>query len=216
MQIKNISSLVKKGKVFYEEYSDTIRKVSDYILTSRKDADESNPLAEEVPIQSDASNAEALSADNVQEKTFAAADNYFDENTDLLLATVRSGIKSPQEATAAVVALCSVANETIKYVADQETRQVEIKAQSDVAIARINAASEIIKTYLDKTFDERSAIFAKQFECVDQALKSGDNVMLSTALNSINSLAASSPFKNLADISQVSTALSDATTVWDI
>ena len=75
---------------------------------------------------------------------------------------------------------------------------------------------EAIKEYLEKTFDERSAIFAKQFECVDAALREGNTEMLAITLNSINSLAASSPFKNLADINQVQQALSDSDTEWDI
>lgn len=69
----------------------------------------------------------------------------------------------------------------------------------DTAIAQINAMKECVQTYLEKTFDERSAIFAKQFEVVDAALLSGNNEMLASSLNSINALAASSPFKNLAD-----------------
>jgi len=51
---------------------------------------------------------------------------------------------------------------------------------------------------------------------VDAALRTGNNEMLAMSLNSINSLAASSPFKNLADINQVQQALGDSDTEWDI
>ena len=112
--------------------------------------------------------------------------------------------------------LTQVSNETIKYVAEQETKREEIRAERDVAIERIHAMSDNIKLYLEKTFDERSAIFAKQFECVDAALRDGNTEMLALTLNSINSLAASSPFKNLADINQVQQALGDSSTEWDI
>ena len=117
---------------------------------------------------------------------------------------------------AAISTLAQVSNETIKYVAEQETKREEIRAERDVAIARINAMSDSIKLYLEKTFDERSAIFSKQFEAVDEALRTGNTEMLALTLNSINSLAASSPFKNLADIGQVQQALTDGNTEWDI
>ena len=86
----------------------------------------------------------------------------------------------------------------------------------DTAIAQINAMKECVQAYLEKTFDARSAIFAKQFDVVDAALSSGDNEMLASGLNSINALAASSPFKNLADIAAVKQSLSSSDTEWDI
>ena len=68
---------------------------------------------------------------------------------------------------------------------------------------------DILKQYLEKSFDERSAIFMKQFEVVDQALAKGDNTMLSARLTAINELAASNPFKALADINSVQQMLTD-------
>lgn len=126
------------------------------------------------------------------------------------------GFSNPEAVYDALATLTEVARDTVKFVAEQETKQVEIEAQRDVAIAQINATSALIKDYLEKTFDERSAIFAKQFECVDEALKTGNTDMLAMTLNSINSLAASSPFKNLADIGQVRQALNEGNTEWDI
>ncbi len=67
-----------------------------------------------------------------------------------------------------------------------------------------------------KTFDERSAIFSKQFEVVDEALRTGNTEMLALSLQSINALAAQSPFKSLADIGQVKQALTAGDTEWDI
>ena len=49
----------------------------------------------------------------------------------------------------------------------------------------------------------------KQFEVIDQALAKGDNTMLSAGLTAINELAASSPFKALADINSVQQMLTD-------
>lgn len=147
----------------------------------------------------------------------AEEDTFFEDKLGDLMDTVKNtNPTNPQEVMAAIAALTQVSNETIQYVAEQETKREEIRAERDVAIARIHAMSDNIKLYLEKTFDERSAIFAKQFECVDAALREGNTEMLAMTLNSINSLAASSPFKNLADINQVQQALSDGGTEWDI
>lgn len=147
-------------------------------------------------------------------------DTFFEDSTGKLRAVIKSaadgGFQDPGELMAALNALGEVANETVKYVAEQETKQEEIRAKRDVAIAQINATSEYIKAYLDKTFDERSTIFSKQFEVLDEALRTGNTEMLAMSLQSINALAAQSPFKSLADIGQVQQALSAGDTEWDI
>ena len=147
-------------------------------------------------------------------------DTFFEDITSKLSDAVKSaaegGFQNPEEVVAALTALGEVASDTVKYVAEQETKQEEILAQRDVAIAQIRATSECIKTYLDKTFDERSAIFGKQFEVVDEALRTGNTEMLAMSLQSINALAAQSPFKSLADIGQMKQALTSGNTEWDI
>lgn len=155
---------------------------------------------------------EEVDAEIVEEK-----DTFFEDKLDSLLDTVKNTNPSnPEEVLAAISALTQVSNETIQYVAEQETKREEIRSKRDVAIERIHAMSDNIKLYLEKTFDERSSIFAKQFECVDAALRDGNTEMLALTLNNINSLAASSPFKNLADINQVQKALGEEGTEWDI
>ena len=125
-------------------------------------------------------------------------------------------ITNPQEVSNALQTLASVAVETIKYSEEQETKREEIRARRDVAIAQVSAMRDAVQLYLEKSFDERSVLFAKQFECVDAALKAGDNDMLAICLNNINALAASSPFKALADVGQVQKALTSSETEWDI
>lgn len=148
------------------------------------------------------------------------SDNSFEETLSKLEKVVKpimkDGAMTPQQAMLAVQTLQNVAIETIKYTEEQKTRREEIRAMKDVAIARIQSMRECVQDYLNKTFDERSEIFAKQFDCVDAALKSGDNEPLTVSLNSINSLAASSPFKNLADLAQVQKSLISSDTEWDI
>ena len=148
------------------------------------------------------------------------ADDSFDESLSTLedAASIAfdGRITNPQEVCKALETLASVAVDTIKYSEEQETKREEIRARRDVAIAQVSAMRDAVQTYLEKSFDERSILFAKQFECVDAALKAGDNDMLAISLNNINALAASSPFKALADINQVQKALTSSETEWDI
>lgn len=147
-------------------------------------------------------------------------DTFFEDNTakltNVLKDAAQCGFTDPASVMAAIGALGEVANDTVKYVEEQETKREGVRAQRDVAIAQINATTQCIKDYLDKTFDERSSIFAKQFEAVDEALRTGNTDMLAMILQSINALAAQSPFKNLADIGQVKQALTDGNAEWDI
>ncbi len=146
-------------------------------------------------------------------------DTFFEDNLNTLydasMNAVRN-IKNPEEVLKALNTLQVVANDTIKYAEMQETKRVEINAQKEVAIEKIKTIGDAIKTYLEKTFDERSSIFAKQFEVVDAALKNGNLEMLAMSLNSINNLAAQSPFKALADMASVQKNLLETNTEWDI
>ncbi len=146
-------------------------------------------------------------------------DTFFEDKRDELLDAAKQGVMNlhnPEEVLSALCKLQSVANETIKYAEEQETKRVEIIAKKDVAIEKIKVIESCIKDYLEKTFDERRSIFEKQFECVDSALKTGNLELLALSLNSINSLAAQSPFKALADVVAVQKNLLDTNTEWDI
>ena len=146
-------------------------------------------------------------------------DTFFEDKRDELVDAAKRGLmnlNNPEEVLNALCKLQSVANETIKYTEEQETKRVEINAKKEVAIEKIKTIERCIKDYLDKTFDERRSIFAKEFECVDAALKTGNLELLSVSLSSINSLAAQSPFKALADVAAVQKNLLDTNTEWDI
>ena len=209
LDLSKVSNIVSSAAGLYSEVTN---------VTSSVPEDEASAL----PTEADAiEDIMVLDNDNDMEMADVVDDEDFfhdsmDKLSDSLSAAAESGFTDPQAVVDALRALTEVASDTVKYVAEQETKQEEIRAQRDVAIAKINATTACIKEYLDKTFDERSAIFAKQFECVDVALRTGNNEMLAMSLNSINSLAASSPFKNLADINQVQQALGDGETEWDI
>lgn len=124
--------------------------------------------------------------------------------------------ETPADITKAIDIYVNSAAEVAKFVEEQKTKREAIRAHSSMVIARINAVSDIIKAYLDKTFDERKVIFEKQFECVDRALETGNIEMLSMSLGSINHLASTSPFKALSDLTTVKTMLQNPDAEFDI
>lgn len=104
---------------------------------------------------------------------------------------------------------------TIRYCEEQHTRREEIAQSANVRITQINRMTELIKEYLDKTFDERGQLFDSYFSVLDRAMTDGDVELMSQTLAAINSLAVSSPFKDLADIGNVAKSLSEGSE-WDI
>lgn len=126
-----------------------------------------------------------------------------------VMGAIKMDFSSPEAAKESFDRFVSVAGEVAKFTELQKTKRTQILADAEVAIKKVEAMRDVLKDYLAKSFDERSAIFMKQFEVVDKALETGDNAMLSAGLSSINELAASSPFKALADINSVQQMLSD-------
>ena len=102
--------------------------------------------------------------------------------------------------------------EVAKFCEEQRTKRVEIRANAQVAIHQIDAVREFLQSYLDKTFDERRMLFAKEFEIVDKCLATGNVQALAVSLNAITDLAKSSPFKALADIKSVKNAIENHST----
>lgn len=119
----------------------------------------------------------------------------------------------------AVSALALMGTEIAKAVQAcqvEETKRVEIRSRMEVEVTRINAISHLLSDYLNKTFDERAELFDNYFAVLDKAITSGDSDLMAATLGSINSLAAQSPFKNLADLSAVQQQLGQSDTLWDI
>ena len=214
----DVMNVANKAKEIYEE---DLKGV----ITGFQNADindKENPKDDE---SSDDLNDENVEEDVIDVQTgplikkSEPQDTFFFFNRDELIDATKKGLmnlNNPEEVLNALCKLQSVANETIRYTEEQETKRVEINAKKDVAIENIKIIERCIKDYLDKTFDERRSIFTKEFECVDAALKTGNLELLSMSLNSINSLAAQSPFKALADVAAVQKNLLDTNTEWDI
>ena len=228
-KLDSLLGLVKIGQKLYTEYGETVVSLANS-LKRRNQAnvvESSEVLVDEIQEETAIANVEEAAVPSVQKPTdikgyraeVEADDSFHDTLAtleDAVSFVYKGGPKSPEDVERALRILGEVAQDTIKYAEEQETRREEIRAMRDTAIAQINAMKECVQTYLEKTFDERSAIFAKQFDVVDSALLSGDNEMLASGLNSINALAASSPFKNLADVTAVQKSLTSSDTEWDI
>ncbi len=228
-KLDSLLGLVKKGQKLFNEYGGTVRSFADSIRKSApaSDAEISDASVDDIPEEKAIAKVDDKAVTSIDKPTDIKgyrdeieSDDSFHETLatleDAVSFVYKGGLKNPQDVERALSILGEVAQDTIKYAEEQETEREEIRAMRDTAIAQINAMKECVQAYLEKTFDERSAIFAKQFDVVDAALSSGDNEMLASGLNSINALAASSPFKNLSDIAAVKKSLSSSDTEWDI
>ncbi|MEG3839852.1 hypothetical protein [Microcoleus sp. herbarium14] len=103
-----------------------------------------------------------------------------------------------------------------KIVAEQErTKRRGIEAWEKATIADIQAKRDALIEYLECSFDERAKNFKFLFEKVDEAIAIGDNNQLTLAMTSITEIAKSSPFKDLANLTSVRTALDDPDHEWE-
>lgn len=122
---------------------------------------------------------------------------------------------SPEQMLKFVFHLTKQVYEVQKFCEVQETKRQQINAIRAVKVKEIQAQKEVLMSYLEKSFDERKANFAKLFAVVDQAMVSNNNEQLALALHSINLLAADSPFKALRSVEETKKALEDKNHEWD-
>ena len=163
--------------------------------------------------------SKTLPADNEEEDILQedeAMESEYKESESLELAITGVGyLKVPGDVTAMIGEMARQANETMRFCEEQKTIRTEIRANAAVEITKINAMADMVRDYLKRSFDERAGLFDNYFSVLDKALESGDNTLVAQTLQSINSLASSSPFKDLADIGKVSTMLAEGGE-WDI
>lgn len=126
-----------------------------------------------------------------------------------------NAIQSPREVVDVVLGLVMMAGEVRKFEEAQVTKRVGIAAERDIAIANIKAQQELLKNYLNKSFDERAENFKSLFVVVDDALESDNMTALAMGLESVVKLAVSSPFKDLRTIQETASALADPDHEWD-
>lgn len=125
---------------------------------------------------------------------------------------VKSGKPGPAQMLELTRFFVDKSADVAKFCEEQKTKRAAIRANAQVAIHQIDSVRNFLQYYLDKSFDERRMIFAKEFEVVDKCLETGDTQKLAVALNAITNLATSSPFKALADIKGVRNAIESHST----
>lgn len=94
------------------------------------------------------------------------------------------------------------------------TKRAEIEAKKKKQLAEIEAKRQIFLDYLDRAFAERAENFRRLFDAVDSAVANRDNEQLGMALNSINELAKTTPFKDLIDINRTKELLAEPGHEW--
>lgn len=107
------------------------------------------------------------------------------------------------------------AGEVRKFEEVQKTQRTDIAARRDIAIANIEVQKEVLKSYLDKSFDERKENFNKLFSVIDHALETNNMQELAVTLQGLLTLASISPFKDLQTVEATATALADPNHEWD-
>lgn len=158
-------------------------------------------------------NSNRTSSENIvlHENMTEEEENAFLEQQQKKLTHLPTG--SPKEVMETIRALGEAASDAIKFCELQETKREGIRAQRDLMIERIDRTADLIKDYLDKTFDERRYQFDKYFTMIDRAIETGDQNLLALSLQNINQLSASSPFK---DLKTIGDAINNPNTEWDI
>lgn len=154
---------------------------------------------------------------NNREKVVVKAENDFDDQVRRdLVGTVKSiAAGNPAEAAQVLKRFVEVAGDVAKFTEQQKTIRKDIEAKRDKDIAQIQAQKEIIMKYLDKSFDERKENFSKLFQVIDHAISNNNMQQLAMGLDSINQLAATSPFKALATLESTNEAIKDKNHIWD-
>lgn len=105
--------------------------------------------------------------------------------------------------------------ESINGIQKERTRQTELRLSASVEIARIHSTRDVLRDYLERSFDERRANFDKLFERVDAAIAAGNVELVSATLHAVVTLAQSSPFKALTDHASTRAALQEKGKTWD-
>ncbi len=91
--------------------------------------------------------------------------------------------------------------QNVKTVKEQEaTKREFIRANRDVALARIKSQREILELYLTKTFKERKAVIENSFRILDEGIASGNDKAIDAAMTMIVNTVQTSPLQGVKEI----------------
>ena len=212
--IKNATAIMQEESNLLSKGAKLVNLASSVYNESK---DDTSALATPIDVAAENQTSE-IPEDEIAQ--FSSEEDYTEEeqyNDDSSCASVSFfPIETASEAVSALAAMGTEIAKAVQACQMEETKRTEIKAKMEVEVTRINAISKLLSDYLDKTFDERSELFDNYFRVLDKAIEAGDTALMSATLGSINSLAAQSPFKNLADFATVQQQLGQSGTEWDI
>lgn len=88
-------------------------------------------------------------------------------------------------------------------VAEQEkTNRAKIESNKMQALEAIRSQRELITLLINRTFDERGQVLAKQFEALDHALANGNIDIVQASLTGMVTVIQTSPFKTVQEMQQ--------------
>ncbi len=135
------------------------------------------------------------------------------------MTTVKTGKILPPKGTTAVNAMSAfteivgAVSELVKVHDQETTKRSFIRANEHVLVTEIRAKSQLFLAYLDRSFDEREQAFQRLFNALDVAMSS-NLADVASILGSITTLAARSPFADLANFDLVKANLDDPNHEW--
>ena len=110
----------------------------------------------------------------------------------------------------------SAYTEYLKIAEQEQTKREQIRTWKETHLAQIQTLRAALITYLERAFDERKAYFQEAFARLDQAMAQGDNQQVALLLDHMLKVAQASPFRDLANLAHVKTALANPDYVWEI
>ena len=95
-------------------------------------------------------------------------------------------------------------------IAEQEqTKRAQIKSDSKIELARIEAIRATFEKFLDRSFDERRRNFEDLFVLVKGSIDRGDLKVLESTLNAVVELAKVSPLAEAKSLASLRSAMDD-------
>ena len=153
--------------------------------------------------------------DAYADDAYRDADEFVQQSQHRIDGVAVAAVLNSGDVVGVIKDLITQAGEVRKFEEVQITQRAEIAASRDIAIANIEAQKQALQLYLEKSFDERRTNFDKLFAVVDHSLETGNMQELAQGLQSILTLADSSPFKDLESVEATATALADPDHEWD-
>lgn len=119
---------------------------------------------------------------------------------------VTSKTPSPASLVTGVTDCVTAITDYLKVKESEQSKRVEIQARRDIAITAIQSQKEVLLSFIEKTYAERSFVIQHSLDMLDKAIERGDvnvvNSLLATIVNVIQ-------INPLEQIKKVSDALSN-------